>query len=285
MSELGRTLRTAREVAGFTLTGMARRTGYSRSYLGNVETGAKPVTPDVIRSYEKVLGDDSMHRRNLFGGMAGALVVAGIGVVGHDGAASAAGSAGSSLPAGSVDQELATDLVRDIMSQRKIYLSSVVTSHQTDRAIGSVVARQTPCLATLQKWMRTGSVVLRANSAGILAKTGSPVLADEVAVHLNQDGDARDLYLTAVVARVLGLPWEEASRLVNAPQFTEAQVRAIAAEVTNDYDAGARWCSVHLLGGVRQQHHGIVDVTLRQALSTETSRELLRHIGLTRGKD
>jgi hypothetical protein len=278
MSELGKTLRSARELAGLSLTGMARRTGYSRSYLGNVETGAKPVTPDVIRSYEKVLGDDSMHRRNLFGGMAGAFVVAGIGVAGHDGAAAAA------VPAGSVDQELATDLVRDIMSQRKMYLSSVVTSHETDRAIGAVVARQTPCLATLQKWMRAGSAVLRANSAGILAKTGSPVFADEVAVHLNEDGDARDLYLTAVVARVLGLPWEEASRLAGAPQFTEAQVRAIAAEVANGYDAGARWCSVHLLGSVRQQHHGVVDVTLRQALSTETSRELLRHIGLTRGK-
>lgn len=36
---------------------MAKRTGYSRSYLGNVETGERQVTPDVVRAYERVLGE------------------------------------------------------------------------------------------------------------------------------------------------------------------------------------------------------------------------------------
>ena len=33
---------------------MAKRTGYSRSYLGNVETGERQVTPELIRAYEQV---------------------------------------------------------------------------------------------------------------------------------------------------------------------------------------------------------------------------------------
>jgi len=37
VSDLGPTLRQAREAAGLSLSGMARRTGFSRSYLGNVE--------------------------------------------------------------------------------------------------------------------------------------------------------------------------------------------------------------------------------------------------------
>src|SRR5437667_5021457 len=55
MSDLSRTLREAREAAGLSLSGMAKRAGYSRSYLGNVETGTRPATPAVIRAYERAL--------------------------------------------------------------------------------------------------------------------------------------------------------------------------------------------------------------------------------------
>lgn len=55
MSDLGSTLRRARVAAGLSLSGMAKRTGYSRSYLGNAETGIRQVTPGLIRAYERVL--------------------------------------------------------------------------------------------------------------------------------------------------------------------------------------------------------------------------------------
>ncbi len=42
---------------------MAKRTGYSRNYIGNVETGVRAVTPDVIREYESVLGEDLKRRQ------------------------------------------------------------------------------------------------------------------------------------------------------------------------------------------------------------------------------
>jgi predicted DNA-binding protein with PD1-like motif len=41
MSDLGERLKQARTEAGVSLAGMALRTGFSRSYLGNVETGAR----------------------------------------------------------------------------------------------------------------------------------------------------------------------------------------------------------------------------------------------------
>ena len=39
------------------LAGMARGTGFSRSYLGTVETGVQRVTPAIIREYERAVND------------------------------------------------------------------------------------------------------------------------------------------------------------------------------------------------------------------------------------
>jgi transcriptional regulator with XRE-family HTH domain len=41
----GAMLRAAREAAGVSLSALATQAHYSKSYLGNVETGEKPVTP------------------------------------------------------------------------------------------------------------------------------------------------------------------------------------------------------------------------------------------------
>ncbi len=262
MSELGGSLRAAREAAGLSLSGMARRTGYSRSYIGNVETGTKQPTPAVIRAYERALGDDQMDRRKL-------LVVAAASAVG--------GTMAPMVPMS--DGDMATGITADIMAERPGLLTSVLTSHTTDKAIGGMISKQASCLASLHKWMRKGSATLRANSAGILAKSGSREAAEEVAKHLWADAEARQLYLACVVARVLRMPWDDARELAQTAAFDEAQVARVAAEVQNDYDVGARWCSVYLLGKARDEHTGVVDVALHQALSTEPSREMLRHIG------
>ncbi|MFJ4655240.1 helix-turn-helix domain-containing protein [Nocardia sp. NPDC088792] len=56
MTEIGRALRTARQAAGLSLQGMARRTNYSKPYLGQLETGARVVRAEHVTAYESALG-------------------------------------------------------------------------------------------------------------------------------------------------------------------------------------------------------------------------------------
>src|SRR4051812_47568164 len=126
MSDLGSRLRAAREAAGLSLSGMASRTGYSDGYLGNVENGVRNVTPKIIRAYEQVL---SLDRRALLIGIAST-------------------AAAAAMP------DVAVDVFRDIAAERVGLLSSVQTSHSTDKAIGALVARDTPAVASLIKWSR-----------------------------------------------------------------------------------------------------------------------------------
>jgi transcriptional regulator with XRE-family HTH domain len=73
MDEIGARLRTAREAAGLSLAELARRTHYGKGYLGNVETGVRRATPDVVLAYEQALGD-LMDRRGLLTGLASSIV-------------------------------------------------------------------------------------------------------------------------------------------------------------------------------------------------------------------
>lgn len=75
------------------------------------------------------------------------------------------------------------------------------------------MARDTPSLASLAKWSRSGSAVLRVNAAGILAKVRSPLVDNEAIAVLRADGDVRELYLAAVLSRVLTMPWGAACDL------------------------------------------------------------------------
>jgi transcriptional regulator with XRE-family HTH domain len=154
VSELGLTLRRARTAAGLSLSGMARRTGYSRSYLGNVETGTRQVTPGLIRAYERVLGDDLKRRELLVGAVSSFLV----------GAA----------------PDVASDIAHDVSNESYKLLATVQTSHEIDKTIASMVTGDTPSLASLTKWTRRGSPVLRVNATGILAKIGSPTVDNDV---------------------------------------------------------------------------------------------------------
>lgn len=71
--EMGAILRTAREAAGLSLAAMARRTSYSKAYLGRVETGQRRATAELVAAYERALGDDVDRRSLLMGLMAGAV--------------------------------------------------------------------------------------------------------------------------------------------------------------------------------------------------------------------
>jgi transcriptional regulator with XRE-family HTH domain len=56
VSELGRNLRTTREAAGVSLAELARRTHYSKSLLGHLETGERVIKPEHVAAYGKALG-------------------------------------------------------------------------------------------------------------------------------------------------------------------------------------------------------------------------------------
>jgi transcriptional regulator with XRE-family HTH domain len=73
ISDIGASLRQAREDAGLSLAALAARTHFSRGHLANVENGRRTPTPDVVLAYERALGDD-VHRRTLLTGLATAIV-------------------------------------------------------------------------------------------------------------------------------------------------------------------------------------------------------------------
>lgn len=255
MTDLGDTLREAREHAGLSTAGMAKRTGFSKSYVGNVERGVRPVTPAFIRAYERVLGEDLRRRQLLLGSIA----------------VLAVGAA----------PDAAVSIAADVQAGRSGFLTGIQTTHATDRAVASLVARDSGSIASLVTWAGSGRAsLLRVNAAGILAKMRSPTVDNEAVTVLQADGDVRELYLTAVAARVLGLPWDDAANLVaGGGQLPSADaVTAFSAELSNPDDAGARWCSAVLLARTRD-HDPSVYAALAGALRTESSREVLRAIG------
>ena len=97
---------------------------------------------------------------------------------------------------------------------------------------------------------------------------------------LRTDGDVRELYLTAVLARVLALPWNDASRLAaSGDGLSDVQVDRLVDELGNPYDSGARWCSTVMLYRSRNDDPATVTGALLRALRTESARENLRAIG------
>jgi DNA-binding XRE family transcriptional regulator len=253
MSDLGRTLREARERAGLSLAGMAKRIGYSRGYIGNVETGVRAVTPDVIRKYECVLGEDLKRRQLLLGAV-------------------------SALAAGAAP-DTAAAIANDINGGRMGMLTDVQTAHATDRAVASLVARNFPSIASLAKWSRSGKALLRVNAAGILAKVGSPTIDNEAVSVLQADGEARELYLTAVLHRVLGLGWDAAASLAaSCSPLSPDQLQPLKGELSNPDDSGARYCSVLLLSRNQRSEPRVTEMLL-SALRSEVCRENVRAIG------
>jgi hypothetical protein len=90
----GARLRAAREAAGVSLSVLAARLHFSKGYLGNIETGVRPVTPGVILGYEREL--DPMQRRGLLVGMAASAVApAAVGALIRDGFTAALDGRGS----------------------------------------------------------------------------------------------------------------------------------------------------------------------------------------------
>jgi hypothetical protein len=191
-----------------------------------------------------------------------------------------------------VDFHVAQRIFGEIAAGDSKLFATTQTSHDTDMVIREFVTRDPGTADALRRWMvRAPSPVLRVNSAGVLAKVGGD-LEDEVVRTLKGDADSRHLYLTAVASRVLELPWARAVDLAAAvnqgsaaglwqqsrDQAARAAVR-LAAEVSNPRDGAARWCTVLMLGQVRDATPDIADPALHAALRQERGAETIRSIG------
>jgi transcriptional regulator with XRE-family HTH domain len=169
-------------------------------------------------------------------------------------------------------------------------LATTQTSYDTDQVIRRFVQHQDSCIPALARWMRSGATpVLRVNSAGILAKLGSPDTSDDVITVLKHDQDTRHLYLTAVASRVLAMPWDEAGQLalgnhelssgaeVSSDRVAELSAR-LSQEIRQSHDGAARWCSVVLLSRLHEHVPENTTAALQDSLRNEPCRENLRAI-------
>jgi transcriptional regulator with XRE-family HTH domain len=155
--------------------------------------------------------------------------------------------------------DTAAELLASIASGDPGPLTDVQTTHHTDLAVSRLVSEDRRSLLHLARWMTDGDTpVLRVNAAGILAKTHGDLL-DEVALALGRDDDARGRYLWALTRRV------------------GDSVAALAGEVRNPRDAGARWCAASLLG---QDGSPAARAARTDARHREPVRENVRAIGL-----
>ena len=147
-------------------------------------------------------------------------------------------------------RKVASELTASIAAGDGGPLATVQTTHGTDLVIAALTDQGSA--RRLRGWMNNGhNPVLRVNATGILAKLQDQDTTRQVAVVLDADAEVRQLYTTAVVARVGGLPWATAAKLASGQVPTQRQAHFLAArlcqEVLNPRDAGARWCSASLL--------------------------------------
>jgi transcriptional regulator with XRE-family HTH domain len=153
-------------------------------------------------------------------------------------------------------RKVATELTSSIAAGDGGPLATVQTTHGTDLVIAALADRGST--RKLRTWMTDGhSAVLRVNAAGILAKLEDQDAAEQVALVLDADAEVRQLYTTAVIARVGALQWNTAASLAAGQVPTQRQAHFLAArlsrEVLNPRDAGARWCSASLLRDLSPQ--------------------------------
>ncbi|MBM0256496.1 helix-turn-helix domain-containing protein [Micromonospora sp. 4G55] len=168
-------------------------------------------------------------------------------------------------------------------------LATAQTSHAIDLTISALTADD-EARRGLTAWMHRGpTAVLRVNSAGILAKVGSPDLSDAAISAIRGDDEARHLYLTAVASRVLEASWDEAAHLAaSVDGRVDRRIAGLASgreawaaerltvELTNPRDAAARWCSALLLATLPNMAFGATRAAVMSAVPRETSRENLR---------
>lgn len=218
--DLGRLLRSARLDAGLSLAQMALETHFSKPYLGQVETGVRMATVDVVAAYERVLGED-MWRKEIT----------------HPGLIQVTGW--TRLRA-----------LRDFVeSGEPAVFAQAPTAHATDIAIGSRVSPDG--VRQFRRWMVDGkSSTLRTNALSVVAKLPGRANADLVVQVLEDDVNVRRLCLASDISRLTQVDWQTALRAADDP-CSHPQPRRLAGRLTREAidpkDTESRWCAGYLL--------------------------------------
>ena len=189
-----------------------------------------------------------------------------------------------------LEAAIAQHVFDDIAVGSDLLLATAQTSHACDFRIAQLLAHEELLKGCLAEWMASGhSAVLRVNAAGVLAKTGADPWCDRVLAGLQADEAVRRLYITAVASRVLGLPWGQAAQWADGAvdgtsmplscgTGEERQVAqlALAQELGNQRDAGARYCAALLLRSVPGAPPAKALEGVRAAVEQEACLENLR---------
>lgn len=186
-----------------------------------------------------------------------------------------------------VDFYVGQHIFGNIAAGESHLLATAQTSHETDLVLQKLVQRHESSIGLLVRWMRNGATpVLQVNSAGILAKAGNNRLTDVVINALKSNRDTRQLYLTAVANRVLGLDWDHASSIASMVEndqpnvdLSADQLSRLVKELSNPRDGAARWCTVLFLGQASNCDCHLARTSLHRALQQEPCAETLRSIG------
>lgn len=222
-TEEGAVLRAARLDAGLSLAAMSRATSYSKAYLGNVETGRRPVTVDIVKAYEKELGpigDDMLRRRDIT----------------HP----------RVLKAG---RPTLTELARSIDSGRP----GAIAEQPTSRAVDFFLAAKIGASGSdhLRDWMRTGRTsTLRANALAVLSKMSHRTDTELIIECLETDDRVRFLSLASEVSKLMQWDWDTSRAIARNPKIAPQPrklARALTKEALLESDAESRWCGSYLL--------------------------------------
>ena len=223
--EVGTRLRAARSDAGLSLSALEDLTHYSKSYLGQVETGERAATLEVVAAYEKALG--------------GA-------IVGGDMWRKDIKKPGMLIVKGPKDLD---ELVASLAGGDPGPLVKTATAHWTD--IG-LAARTDPGTArNLRQWMTDGETsTLRTNALSVIVKLPGQENADLVVRVLANDSKVRTLCLASVVSRVGQFDWDTSLRVARDPS-TASNPRRLASKMAKEAvtpkDTQSRWCGAYML--------------------------------------
>jgi transcriptional regulator with XRE-family HTH domain len=216
----GERLRAARLYAGLSLTRLAEAANYSKAYLGQVETGLRPLTLDVETAYERVLGD-GMWRKDIT----------------HPKLRKIEGS------------EHLTKIRQAVESGDPDIFAEGPTSSSIDAAVAPIVSPEG--VAHFRKWAVEGKTsTLRANAISIVGFLPGRENADLVAKVLNEDEKVRRLCLASEVSRLMQLDWETSLKVADDPTTApnpKKLAARLAKEAVDPKDSESRWCAGWLL--------------------------------------
>lgn len=215
----GARLREERESAGLSLTEMAKKTRFSKSLLGMVETGQRAASDDLIEAYERVLGVD-MWRKDIT--HSNLLIV---------------------------DKASRARLLAGVEQGDPGALRNTPTAHRTDVSLGSVVSEK--AVEWFRKWAIEGdTATLRTNSLSVIAKLPGQENADLVIQVLENDPKVRRLIVASEISRLTQLDWKTALAGADDPT-TIPEPRKLAPKLAkgaiNPKGTESRWACTYLL--------------------------------------